>query len=129
MSSASGTTAAGIFEAFRVVAILTALRRVDAVEAHALAVDLDRVAVDHRGDAGDRYRPRFDDFLQVDFRQRPAVVQNELRDQGGDRGDRYKHEPKRRACQSRAPTALCTSGPHLGVNNFLRRPQKLALSV
>jgi hypothetical protein len=35
-----------------VEAALPALRRVDAVQANALAVDLDRVAVENRGDAG-----------------------------------------------------------------------------
>ena len=34
-------------------ASLSALRRVDAVQADALAVDLDRVAIDHAGRAGD----------------------------------------------------------------------------
>jgi len=86
-----------VFEAPGVVAILLALRRVDAIEADPQTVDLDRVAVDDRCDAGDGYRLRLDDVLQVDFRQRPAVVNDELRDHGGDRGNRHKHETKRHA--------------------------------
>ncbi|WP_189522684.1 hypothetical protein, partial [Mesorhizobium sp. M5C.F.Ca.ET.164.01.1.1] len=39
----------GVFEALRVIAVLSALRCVDPIEADALARDLDGVAIDHRG--------------------------------------------------------------------------------
>ncbi|ESY67390.1 hypothetical protein X743_27330 [Mesorhizobium sp. LNHC252B00] len=40
------------------MAVLPALRRIDAVEADALPVDVDRAAVDDGGDANDRFRLR-----------------------------------------------------------------------
>lgn len=87
----------------------TAVRCIDTIEANALAMDLDRVAVDHRCDPSNCYRSRLDYVLQIDLRQRSAVMHDKLRHQNGNRSHRHEDEAHRHAGPAAYERASCAS--------------------
>ncbi len=60
-------------------------------------MDLDRVAVDHRCHPSNCSRSRLDCVLQIDLRQRSAVMHDKLRDQSGSRSHGHEDQPHRHA--------------------------------
>ncbi|WP_246804685.1 hypothetical protein [Mesorhizobium mediterraneum] len=93
---------AWIIEALRVVAVLPALWRIDAVETNPLACNLDRVAIDHRRSAFHWAKQWFCPVCNRALEASSALLaggalDRELSDCCGKRGDAEEDQPQERS--------------------------------